>query len=62
MFDVRIMDTECHSYQNQPYLVAVALQEKEKKDKYLCICHKQQKDCAPLVYTLDEIAGRGQGI
>ena len=50
--------TKFWDYQNQPSLAAVALQEKEKKDKYLRICHKQRKDITPLVYTVDGIAGR----
>ena len=32
-------------------------ERKEKKDENLRICHEQQKDFTPLVYTVDDIAG-----
>ena len=34
------------------------MQEKEKKDKYLRICHGQRKNFTHLVYTVDGIAER----
>ena len=57
-FDVRITATECLSYRNQPFTVALTSQEKDKKDNYLRICHEQWKVFMPLVYTGNGIAER----
>jgi hypothetical protein len=58
IFDVRIMDTQSHSYQNKNYQKVLAQQEKEKKNQYLRPCLEMQKDFTPLVYSVDGIAGR----
>ena len=55
---MRITDTESRSYRNRDFEKVLALQEKEKKDKYLASCHEMRKDFTPLVYSVDGIAGR----
>ena len=58
IFDVRITDTEARSHRNKDPEKVLAQQEKEKKDKYLHVCHEQRKDFSPLVYSVDGMAGR----
>ena len=58
IFDVCIMVTQSCSYQNKDYQNVLVQQEKEKKNQYLCLCLKMQKDFTPLVYSVDGIAGR----
>jgi hypothetical protein len=58
IFDVRITDTQSHSYWNKDYQKVLAQQEKEKKNQYLRPCLEMQKDFTPLVYSVDGIAGK----
>ena len=58
IFDFRITDTESKSYRNRDPEKVLAAQEKEKKDKYLKTCHEMRKDFAPMVYSVDGMAGR----
>jgi hypothetical protein len=58
IFDVRITDTQSCSYRNKDYQKVLPQQEKEKKNQYLCLCLKMQKDYTPLVYSVDGITGR----
>jgi len=58
IFDVRITDTEAHSHQNKDPEKVLAPQKKEKKDKYLKVCHELQKGFTPLIYSVDGMYGR----
>ena len=58
IFDVRITDTQSCSYRNRDYQNVLSQQEKEKKNQYLRPCLEMWKDFAPLVYSVDGIAGR----
>ena len=58
IFDVWITDTQSRSYRNRDYQKVLSQQEKEKKNQYLRPCLEMWKDFAPLVYSVDGIAGR----
>ncbi len=58
IFDVRIMDTQSHSYWNKDYQKVLAQQEKEKKNQYLCPCLEMRKDFTPLATLLMALQGR----
>ena len=53
-----ITDTELHTYQNHDHSKVLTLEEKEKKNNYLFSCHVMRKKFIPLVYSVDEIAGK----
>ncbi|KAL7474870.1 hypothetical protein ACHAW6_000818 [Cyclotella cf. meneghiniana] len=56
VFDVRICDTDSHSYENTSPSKILERHTKEKKDKYKTACLDRRRDFTPLVYTVDSMA------
>jgi hypothetical protein len=54
---MRITDTDAQSYRKKDFAKVLEQNEKEKKDKYLQNCLEMWKDFAPMVYSVDGIAG-----
>jgi hypothetical protein len=57
IFDVRITDTDAPSYRNRDPVKVLAVQEKEKKDKYLENCLARRRHFTPLVFSVDGLRG-----
>ena len=58
IFDMHIMDTDTQSYRTEEFEKGLEQHEKEKKNKYLQNCLEMGKDCMPMFYSVDGIAGR----
>ncbi|KAL7526001.1 hypothetical protein ACHAXR_001259 [Thalassiosira sp. AJA248-18] len=58
IFEVHITDIDAHSYRHKLPAKVLADQEKEKKGKYLEICHELRNGFTPLAYSVNWITGR----
>jgi len=58
IFDYRITDTDCRSYQNMAPEKVLEKMEGEKKGKYLEACLERRRDFTPMVYTVDGMPGK----
>ncbi|KAL7474021.1 hypothetical protein ACHAW6_000025, partial [Cyclotella cf. meneghiniana] len=58
VFDMRICDTNSHSYGNTSSSKILVLEHhaKEKKDEYETACLNRRRDFTPLVYSVDGMA------
>ena len=55
LFDVRVVDTDARSYENQTPIDILSQAEKEKNKKYLAACEERR---APLCVSVDGLLGR----
>ena len=55
---MRITDTDALCHDHKAPEKVLADQEQEQKNKHLATCHELWKDFTPLVYSVDDIAGR----
>jgi hypothetical protein len=57
IFDIRITDTDAQSNRSKPPKKVLAIQEKEKKDKYVEPCLARRRQFTPLVFSVDGLRG-----
>ena len=57
LFDMQIFNLELGSYLRETSAKALAMEEKEKNDKYLHYCLEGRCSLAPMVYSADGIPG-----
>ncbi len=59
--DVHVTDTDAKLYRSQDPHKVLAMQEQEKKKKYLQSCLEQRKHFTPFVVSTDGLIGREAG-
>ena len=58
VFDVRITDTDAESYLKTAPWKLLQEHKREKKKKYLDLCHEAHRHFTPLVYSIDGMEGK----
>ena len=57
IFDARVTNTTCPTYQGKKVMQVLAMHEKAKKDKYLEACLERRHHFTPLVYSVQGVPG-----
>jgi hypothetical protein len=57
IFDIRVTDTDAHTYRALTPRKVLAKHEKEKKDKYVEHCLARRRHFTPLVFSVDGLRG-----